>query len=123
MAAKAKSSWGEVFKTSYKADFCQQCGTLLDLPTGKTVSCDHCGFTISSSQLNSFHSTSYKSQKRKEEKEEKKEEEVRATIKETCPKCSTDTAYFRTAQTRGADEGQTIFYECISCNHTWTHNS
>ena len=35
----------------------------------------------------------------------------------TCPKCDKQELTFTQAQLRGADEGTTIFYYCLSCSH------
>lgn len=40
-----------------------------------------------------------------------------------CPKCSHKELFFRTAQLRSADEGQTVFYECCKCSYTWSFHS
>ncbi|KAI5209963.1 hypothetical protein E4T39_00547 [Aureobasidium subglaciale] len=34
-----------------------------------------------------------------------------------CPKCEHDGLKFRDVQTRGADEGSTVFYKCPACGH------
>ena len=39
-------------------------------------------------------------------------------VEHVCPKCGHLFAYLKTMQLRGADEGQTCFYTCQSCNHT-----
>lgn len=48
-----------------------------------------------------------------------------AIIDEECPKCSFGQLSFHTAQLRGVDEGQTIFYTCLNkqCAHKFTVNS
>jgi DNA-directed RNA polymerase I subunit RPA12 len=40
-----------------------------------------------------------------------------ATTPKTCPKCENAKLKFRDVQTRGADEGSTIFYKCPACGH------
>jgi DNA-directed RNA polymerase I subunit RPA12 len=40
-----------------------------------------------------------------------------ATTPKTCPKCENAELKFRDVQTRGADEGSTIFYKCPACGH------
>jgi len=40
-------------------------------------------------------------------------------VKEMCPKCKNDTAYTWGVQMRGSDEGETSFYKCTKCKHTW----
>lgn len=48
-----------------------------------------------------------------------------AVIDEQCPKCRHPQLSYRTAQLRGVDEGQTIFYTCLNpaCKHKYTVNS
>lgn len=48
---------------------------------------------------------------------------VRARINEECPRCSHPEMLFHTAQLRSADEGQTIFYNCERCGHSFSVNS
>ncbi len=40
-------------------------------------------------------------------------------VKEICPKCNNDSAYFWSMQTRASDEPETRFYRCVNCNFTW----
>ena len=46
-------------------------------------------------------------------------EDMRSTIKETCPECGHDEAYYELKQTRSADEAPTRFFECAKCKHKW----
>lgn len=48
-----------------------------------------------------------------------------AVIDERCPQCNHPQLSFRTAQLRGIDEGQTIFYTCLNakCRHSFTVHS
>jgi DNA-directed RNA polymerase I subunit RPA12 len=50
-------------------------------------------------------------------------EPVRATIEEPCIKCSHPEVGYYTVQLRSVDEGQTVFYECPNCKHTWSINN
>lgn len=49
------------------------------------------------------------------EKTQNKEVAERAKINMPCKKCDSKQMYYYTMQTRSADEGQTIFYECVKC--------
>jgi DNA-directed RNA polymerase subunit M/transcription elongation factor TFIIS len=40
-----------------------------------------------------------------------------ASTPKACPKCDNAELKFRDVQTRGADEGSTIFYKCPACGH------
>ena len=50
-------------------------------------------------------------------------EKERATVDEPCLKCSHRVLRFYTMQLRSADEGQTVFYECEKCRHTFSQNN
>jgi DNA-directed RNA polymerase I subunit RPA12 len=45
------------------------------------------------------------------------------TTNEECPQCHNPEMQFREAQTRGADEGSTIFYTCPKCFHKFNTNN
>lgn len=42
---------------------------------------------------------------------------------EICAQCGNDEAYFKTAQLRSVDEGQTVFFECTKCGHARAENT
>lgn len=48
-----------------------------------------------------------------------------AVVDEECPKCKRKGLSYHTAQLRGLDEGQTIFYTCLNedCKHKYNINS
>ena len=52
-----------------------------------------------------------------------KETDQRAVIDEQCPNCKHNKLSYSTAQLRSADEGQTIFYQCLKCKFRFTVNS
>ena len=47
----------------------------------------------------------------------------RAVVDEKCPKCAHKGLNFYTMQLRSVDEGQTVFYECPKCGHTFSQNN
>ena len=53
----------------------------------------------------------------------RKQEQVRAVTNEACPKCKHPELQYYTMQLRSADEGQTVFYECAKCGHTFSTNT
>jgi DNA-directed RNA polymerase I subunit RPA12 len=42
---------------------------------------------------------------------------------EVCQQCGNTEAYFKTAQLRSVDEGQTVFFECTRCGHARSENT
>jgi DNA-directed RNA polymerase I subunit RPA12 len=44
-------------------------------------------------------------------------------VNEDCPECDSKQMYYMTRQMRSADEGQTVFYECVGCGHKFTVNT
>ena len=55
--------------------------------------------------------------------DEASQEKSRATSKEECPKCKHPELEYHTMQLRSADEGQTVFYNCKNCGHTFNTNT
>ena len=43
--------------------------------------------------------------------------------KEKCPQCGNPEMEYFTMQLQSADEGQTVFYECPKCGHTFSTNT
>lgn len=147
MTTKGISPWSEIFKrTSLKANFCPDCGTILDLPgVSPTILCNLCGYSISTKGIceifsiwfaeNKIRVIFQRSSSSKESKGRSKKiwwwQWRRKTfygkifqdgvwfvkIQEKCIECDNDTVYFYTQQTRSVDEGSTVFYECTKCGY------
>lgn len=49
--------------------------------------------------------------------------DARTTVEEPCPKCAHPFQKFWTAQLRSADEGMTVFYECLKCANKYSFNN
>ena len=46
---------------------------------------------------------------------EERRKQAKVTITQECPDCRHPEMYFYTMQLRSADEGTTVFYECVKC--------
>ena len=64
-----------------------------------------------------------KSEAEQEALQRQTNEPVRATIEEPCVRCGAKQVGYYTVQLRSVDEGQTVFYECPECKHTWSINN
>lgn len=115
--------------------FCPNCKSTLRCDTSGAINCDVCNYEsnlgdIPTSDLPS--NTTYSMNrpvplwaKTDEEQEalRRSTEPVRATIEEPCVKCGHPEVGYYTVQLRSVDEGQTVFYDCPNCKHTWSVNN
>ena len=98
-------------------EFCPDCGAML-FPKNGVLKCNSCGYsneTIDEEEYN------LKKEIKAAETVTNLGEDVdmRSTIKETCPECGHDEAYYELKQTRSADEAPTRIFTCAKCKHTW----
>ncbi|KAG5184164.1 transcription factor S-II-domain-containing protein [Tribonema minus] len=111
--------------------FCPTCGAVLALPEYGDVECGNCKAEMT---FESFGKVELITQSAPrplprwvEELENKgiREKQKRATVDEQCPKCGHPEMEFYTMQLRSADEGQTVFYECLNknCQHKFSVNN
>ena len=97
-------------------EFCPECGDML-LPKEGKLECG-CGYTKNLSDKNEYE-VSKKIETEENVKVLGEVEDMRSTIKETCPECGHDEAYYELKQTRSADEAPTRIFTCAKCKHTW----
>jgi len=100
--------------------FCPKCGSILKTEKKgkkKYVMCS-CGYKKETKEGMQIKEK-FEHKENKTEVVNKDEEEINPEVKEKCPKCEHDTAYFWTVQIRGGDEPATKFYKCKKCRHTW----
>jgi DNA-directed RNA polymerase subunit M len=108
--------------------FCPQCKSIL-LPTKNDegrwlLKCRNCDY---STELEKESTETYKIKKEIKHGPRDKTTiiedadaiQTMPTVKVACPKCNHDKAAYWQLQTRSADEGSTIFYRCLKCQHTW----
>lgn len=97
-------------------EFCPECGAML-LPKEGKLECS-CGYTKNLSDKNEYE-VSKKVEAEENVKMLGEVDDMRSTIKETCPECGHDEAYYELKQTRSADEAPTRIFTCAKCKHTW----
>ena len=113
--------------------FCPSCRATLQVDANGSIECNVCPYRSNLSEMPSLpSSTTYSSDRAvplwaKSDEEQaalkKSSEPVRATIEEPCIKCGHPEVGYYTVQLRSVDEGQTVFYECPQCKHTWSINN
>ena len=99
-------------------EFCPECGAMM-LPKDGELKCNSCGYVKGSSQDNESYKLSGKIEEHETVKDLGEVEDLRSTIKETCPECGHDEAYYELKQTRSADEAPTRIFTCAKCKYTW----
>lgn len=129
MSSSTSSSW----------PFCPGCRALLQVNRSGEVHCDVCPHRSHLNVLASQHqlprTTTYSARRptplwARSDDEQKQQQQhqtsagpTRTTIEEPCIKCGHPEVGYYTVQLRSVDEGQTVFYECPQCRHTWSvHN-
>ncbi|KIM34556.1 hypothetical protein M408DRAFT_13986 [Serendipita vermifera MAFF 305830] len=108
--------------------FCPDCGTLLDLPEAQAVhvKCEQCGHLepVSSydgvkivTHLREDAFPSELKQRRMMQTRFQEDVETRPIDSIVCKNCGHDKGYTMEKQLRSADEGSTIFTECVRCGY------
>lgn len=116
--------------------FCPGCRATLKVNSSGDIRCDVCPYQSNLGHIPTHllpTTTTYSSSRptppiwaRSEEEQaalRHSREPVRATITEPCIKCGYPEVGYYTVQLRSVDEGQTVFYECPQCSHTWSVNN
>ena len=113
--------------------FCPSCHATLSVDSSGAISCAVCGYRSNLSALPCIPTSTTVSSEtavplwaRSDEEQAalgSYQEPVRATVEEPCVKCAAPEVGFYTVQLRSVDEGQTVFYECAQCKHTWSLNN
>jgi len=111
-----------------RAMFCDSCGSLMDEPThtDTEVECGLCGKEVAAAVFQALVVTTVGKEHvlgASEHAQKVQKKRSRAVIKEACPACAHPELQYYTMQLRSADEGQTVFYECEKCGHTYSTNT
>ncbi|CAI0439369.1 unnamed protein product [Linum tenue] len=107
--------------------FCNVCGTMMNFSSGNQVECPLCKCSKRTKEVIG-QEISYKVSAEDIRRDlgishfEGKMEVKDMEINKKCEKCSNTKLKFSTRQMRSADEGQTTFFHCSVCSHTFTEN-
>lgn len=109
-------------------DFCPNCGTrLVQKPSGEgnkgslKLACTKCGYKKPGKQKPTVAPKSIKRSFKPLITVIGKEHQIRIfpTTKKACSNCGNNLVYYWQVQTRGGDEGSTLFFRCTKCDHTF----
>ncbi|CAB4013252.1 DNA-directed RNA polymerase I subunit RPA12-like [Paramuricea clavata] len=109
--------------------FCPNCGSIFPLPgLSDVVTCKVCKFQKDTKEFEGIEIYSKKvfnTYKPKSDIQQVDDENelVGPMVDQKCSKCGHEGMTFLTRQTRSADEGQTVFYNCPRCGFQETEYS
>lgn len=99
--------------------FCPDCGAMLKIKREKNKKYFSCSCGYTSRDLGSVKLTEEIVKDKSTIDVVTDEDETLPLTEEECPKCAHGKAYYWLVQTRAGDEGDTKFYRCEKCKHTW----
>ena len=115
-----------------RSNYCPDCFTLIDTEQPGVSRCPQCGWSqavrlgevIAAASTNTLllETKRWQEDLAKTQKEKFDELNIAGKVRkaeclEQCPQCDNDKLMFWTMQTRSADEGETVFYECAKCGY------
>ncbi|KLU91498.1 hypothetical protein MAPG_10016 [Magnaporthiopsis poae ATCC 64411] len=105
--------------------FCGDCGDTLPITADRNVRCDCCGKTNQNTLIGEVTITTWKNSTAPLLTQDKtlSSEANWASIEEDCRFCDATEVRYTTLQTRGADEGSTVFYFCPTCKKRYKENN
>ncbi|KAK3233529.1 hypothetical protein CYMTET_56190 [Cymbomonas tetramitiformis] len=115
--------------------FCEQCGNLLTYDSVITAfCCGTCPFQKSATDLSHVQIRSESlpgdwlvrygiEPLRAAADQQTQAKRKRAKVAQSCPNCNHHELEYYTMQLRSADEGATVFYECLKCGHRYSQNN
>ena len=133
MEVEEKVDFNDIFNRP--PTFCEECGNLLDFEiiNNYSVKCQKCGgetplsniknHTIESTEKFELSKLWMSKLKNEEDKLRQEQKVKKAVVEEVCPQCGNKKMYYYAMQTRSADEGSTIYYECIKCHYKFNQNN
>ncbi|KAL8339840.1 hypothetical protein RB601_006117 [Gaeumannomyces tritici] len=110
--------------------FCEDCGDTLPITADRNVKCDCCGKMNKNTLIGTVTVSRYtntaapmRTQGTGQEKTHSREENNWPSIEQDCQFCDAKEIRYTTLQTRGADEGSTVFYFCPKCKQRYKENN
>ena len=100
--------------------FCPKCGTMLIISNGR-FKCTKCGHEEGVSQITVKEKMPEKKVVGKGALDSDKHTTL-PVVEKKCPKCDNMKSYSWQLQMRAGDEGETAFFKCLKCKHTWREN-
>ena len=118
--------------------FCSQCGSYVEVPSlGDLIECANCHskvplleidfqyyveekvYTNPKPWLQEFYNADAEADEKQADPENAQTIEQRCVAKN----CDSNLCYYTARQMRSADEGETIFYQCVKCGIRFTLNN
>lgn len=102
--------------------FCPKCGSIL-IPKGEgkkqKIVCSRCSYIEKGKKKSNMTIKDISIINKTKLEVIDKDVETDPKTEIECPKCGHNLAYYWLAQTRAADEAETMFFKCIKCKHKW----
>ncbi|KAI6182291.1 DNA-directed RNA polymerase subunit [Aphelenchoides bicaudatus] len=104
------------------SDFCLNCGQIMPMATTAPIKleCRNCGVESMVEECDkviNIREFSYEKKIVELDEDTAGGKDHGVQVDHICTKCGHTQATYSTQQTRSADEGQTVFYACVSCGN------